>query len=50
MELDKALYQWHQVLTNRRVAVTGPLIQEKALDFWNRLQVHEHLEAPKFRI
>ena len=36
------------MLQNRGVAITGPLIQETALDFWHRLQVYQDLEPPKF--
>lgn len=47
-ELDNAVYEWHQMLERKNIAVSGLIIQLKAAEFWDKLPVYQGQEAPKF--
>ena len=47
-ELDAALFEWQQVMQKRKIVITGLLLQEKAMQFWSKMDIYKDIAPPKF--
>ena len=48
-ELEAALYQWQQFMQkNGQVGISGLMLQEKAMHFWEKMPIYAQFVMPKF--
>jgi hypothetical protein len=47
-ELDQKVFEWADRHINAGIPITGPLLQYKAIEYWRKIPIYNHLPMPLF--